>query len=42
MRSGVAASVEFDFGSFLSWIGKNIMVRRFPNTGKLLLHAEEL
>ena len=42
MRSGVTAGVELNFGSFLSCIGKDIVVRRFSDTGELLLHAEEL
>ena len=42
MRSSVAAGVELNFGSFLSCIGKDIVVRRFSDTGELLLHAKEL
>ena len=42
MRSGVAAGVELNFESFLSCIGKDIVVRGLSDTGELLLHAEEL
>ena len=42
MHSGVTAGVELNFGSFLSCIGKDIVVRGLSDTGELLLHAEEL
>ena len=42
MHSGVATGVELNFGSFLSCIGRNVIVRCFSDTGELLLHAEEL
>ena len=42
MRSGVATGVELNFGSLLPCVRKNIMVRRFSDTGEFLLHAEEL
>ena len=38
----VAAALEISFGSLLPCIRENIVVRRFSDAGKFLLHAEKL